>query len=258
MAGISWLLLPLSCLAASPIIDEARSLGSNERGRLEENLNKFEEETNYRVRVLTIDERRLDEKLTREQVKKAWNLPDERSLIVILQAGKGNVLSFNAGAEVSKLLPARFFNELSGRMGNVYSIGESGENSAIEESVSIIEKCLRKGGCALVPGIGEDQYYATLACTSMSGLIFGLASLASYKEFQKKPKQRELFYQYTPVFLSPLWGVFLSLGIQPLIARDADLHYTLQNAGDGPSPPSGGRRERLVFQEVSVSTETED
>eukprot|EP00960_Hanusia_phi_P048272 758853-Hanusia_phi.AAC.1 len=171
LAGLSWLLLPLSCMAASPIIDEARSLGSNERVRLEENLKSFEEETKYRIRVLTVDERRLDTKLSKEEIKSAWNLPDDRSLIVIVEAGKGNVLSFNAGGEISKLLPARFFNELSGRMGNVYSIEASGENSAIEESVSIIEKCLRKGGCALVPGIGEDQYYATLACTSMSGLV---------------------------------------------------------------------------------------
>jgi hypothetical protein len=93
------------------------------RERLDENLAKFEEETGYKIRVLTRDGRRQDKASARagKDIKALWGLPDPKAVVVIVQAGNGNVLGFNSGDEVNRLLPARFFDELKGRLGNVYT-----------------------------------------------------------------------------------------------------------------------------------------
>jgi hypothetical protein len=68
------------------------------------------------------------------------------------------VLAFNSGAGAAKQLPASFFTELTGRLGNMFAVRQSGEAGAVVQSVRVIEQCLeRPGGCVHVPGIGEDQ-----------------------------------------------------------------------------------------------------
>lgn len=214
------------------ILDDARSFSTVAREKLDSNLQDFETETGYKVRVITRDGRRQDkaEAMGARNIKALWGLPDPKAVVVIVQAGNGNVLGFNSGDEVNKLLPSRFFEELKGRLGNVYTVAEDGEAGVVQEAVSAIEVCLRKGGCQVVPGVGKDQYYATLTCSSFAGVIFGTTFLFTTPPPKAKGKSGNV-WKFYPLLTMPLWGTFLLLGVNPLFQRAADPTLIAQNFG---------------------------
>lgn len=286
LAGAVCLSGAVDTAAMSPIIDGARTFGSGELSRLEENLNRFEKETSFHVRVLTRDARRAEQAVSGETIKKEWNLPDERAIIVVIDADKGNVLRFNVGKEVHAILPDQFFGELQGRFGNLYTVQKEGEDGVVIDAITVVEKCIKKGGCRVVPGIGEDQYTATLACSSGAGFVFGFTLLTTLKELQNKKDgtagSRDDVWKYSPLLFAPLWGSFLGLGINPLLARQAEPQLLYQNLGAfagvaavvavlGPlissssGPPSdgeggggGGQREGdLIYQTVTIDREND-
>ena len=51
-----------------------------------------------------------------------------------------------------------------------------GEASAILNTVKAISDCLEKGGCAVVPGLPENQYQLTLITSVFGGFIFGYST----------------------------------------------------------------------------------
>jgi len=216
--------------AAPYVIDEAKAIPSGQEARIEKRLNALSEETGFRVRVLTRDGRTPGK--TGPEIKELWGLPDEKSLVVVVQTSNGNVLSFNSGKAVAKLLPDRFFSELGNRLGNKYAVSDNGENGVVEDAVVKIDGCLRKGGCFFVPGVSPDQYQATLTCSAIGGSVFGFSVLTSLQFIEKKARGQDAIFKYAIFLYMPLWGLFyLGLGINPLLQREAETQLFLQNTG---------------------------
>ncbi len=194
----------------TPVIDLARALSKNQRKELERSLNQFEDDTGWKLRVLT-----QYEKTPGLAVRKFWNL-DERSLLLIADPRGGNLLNFNVGDAFYALMPRLFWVELQTRFGNQYYVREKGEDAAIIDSLNAVELCLERGGCEFVPGLSKELSLLTLASTILGGLIAGFAS--------SPRKDKEIISIPWLLLFSPLWimlsGIF---GIAPVITRTNEL-----------------------------------
>ncbi len=66
------------------------------------------------------------------------------------------------------------------RISAYYSLpepGTQGESAAVLNTTDALVECLEKpGGCAVVPGLPEDQYKLTLGTSILGGLVAGYAS----------------------------------------------------------------------------------
>jgi len=98
----------------TPIIDLAKTLSEKQRLELENSLNSYEQETGWKIRVLS-----QYEKTPGLAVKDYWNL-DETSLLIIADPRGGNLLSFNVGDAYFALMPRIFWVELQTRFGNQF------------------------------------------------------------------------------------------------------------------------------------------
>jgi hypothetical protein len=214
-----------------PVLDQAKVVSSKAGARLVENLESFEEETGYRILVLTEDPQRMNK--SPKELKKFWGLPDPNAIIVLVRPSSGNILAFNYGDNIKPKLPDRFFGELVGRLGNKYNVADVGADGTVRETVTILETCLRKDkGCFAVPGIGKDQYTATLVSSAAGGVFFGFSALTSAQFISKKAKGEDAIFKYAPLLFFPLWGLFfVGLGLNPLLQREADIQLILQNTG---------------------------
>jgi hypothetical protein len=216
---------------APPVLDQARTLTTKAQERIIRDLNAFEEESGYRILVLSEDPRKVNK--TPKELKQLWGLPDPDAVVVLVRPGAGNILLFNYGENIKKLLPDRFFGELTGRLGNMYNVRDVGEDGVVEESVRLLETCLRREkGCFTVPGIGKDQYTATLASSLAGGVFFGFSALTSAQFVQKNAKGEDAIFKFAPVLFFPLWGLFfIGLGLNPLLQREAEVQLIAQNVG---------------------------
>lgn len=215
---------------APPVLDQARTLTSRASARLVENLEQFEEDTGYRIFVLTEDPQVINK--SPKQLKAMWGLPDPNAIVVLVRPGAGNILAFNYGDKIGKLLPDRFFGELTGRLGNMYNVKDVGADGVVQETVGILEKCLQKGGCFAVPGIGKDQYTATLVSSLAGGVFFGFSALTGAQFISKNAKGEDAIFKFAPILFFPLWGLFfIGLGLNPLLQRQAEMQLVLQNVG---------------------------
>ena len=216
---------------ASPVLDQARTLTSRASARLAENLENFEEETGIRILILSEDPQVVNK--TPKELKALWGLPDPDAIVVLIRPGSGNILAFNYGEKIAKILPDRFFGELTGRLGNLYNVRDVGADGVVQETVGILEKCLTKtGGCFFVPGIGKDQYTATLVSSLAGGVFFGFSALTGAQFISKDAKGEDAIFKYAPLLFFPLWGLFfIGLGLNPLLQREADAQLILQNVG---------------------------
>lgn len=193
----------------TPIIDLAKSLTSVQEERLSQELQQFEAETGWKLRVLTQYDRTPG-----LAVKDYWGL-DDKSVLLVADSRGGNILNFNVGDAVYSLLPRTFWVELQTRYGNLYFVREEGEDQSILQSLESIKTCLRQGGCRVVPGLPREQWILTLITSVVGGTICGFAAQP------RRPGQ--LFaWQWALVF-SPLWGIlFIAFGIAPVITRTAE------------------------------------
>ena len=123
----------------TPVIDLARTLSESQRSKLEKGLKEYEDETGWKIRVLSQYERTPG-----LAVREYWDL-DERSLLVIADPRGGNLLNFNVGDALFALMPRIFWVELQTRFGNQYYVREHGEDGAILDAVSTVEGCLSSG-----------------------------------------------------------------------------------------------------------------
>ena len=89
----------------TPIIDLAKTLSEKQRLELENSLNSYEQDTGWKIRVLS-----QYEKTPGLAVKDYWNL-DETSLLIIADPRGGNLLSFNVGDAYFALMPRIFWVE---------------------------------------------------------------------------------------------------------------------------------------------------
>lgn len=200
----------------TPVIDLARTLSESQRSKLEKGLKEYEDETGWKIRVLSQYERTPG-----LAVREYWDL-DERSLLVIADPRGGNLLNFNVGDALFALMPRIFWVELQTRFGNQYYVREHGEDGAILDAVSTVEGCLERGGCQVVPGLPKEQWVWTLATSILGGLIAGFAAFPR--------KEGQLIAWGWVLLLSPLWVMLFGIfGIAPIVTRTTELIPLIRN-----------------------------
>jgi hypothetical protein len=205
----------------TPVIDLAKSLTSSQETALAKDITHFEDETGWKLRVLTQYDRTPG-----LSVRKFWGL-DDKSVLLVADPRGGNLLNFNVGDAVYQLLPRTFWIELQTRFGNLYFVREYGEDQSILKSLDSIKSCLRQGGCRAVPGLPREQWILTLITSVLGGVIFGFAA------HPRKPNQ--IFAWQWALIFSPLWGIlFIAFGLGPVISRTSDWVPIVRNfAGFG-------------------------
>lgn len=193
----------------TPVVDLGKSLNVVQEETLVKELNDFEQETGWQLRVLTQYDRTPG-----RAVIKFWGLND-RSILLVADSRGGNILSFAVGDDVYELLPRTFWIELQTRFGNLYFVREKGEDQAIIQALHTVENCLRQGGCNVVPGLPREQWILTLITSVIGGFICGFAA-------QPRTEGQVVAWQWALIF-SPLWGIlFVAFGIGPVVTRTSD------------------------------------
>lgn len=193
----------------TPVIDLARTFTDAQEAILVKELETFEAETGWKLRVLTQFDRTPG-----WAVRDFWGL-DDKSVLVVADARGGNILNFNVGRALYQFLPRTFWVELQTRYGNQFFVRENGEDQSILQALKSVEGCLRGGGCRVVPGLPREQWILTLITSIIGGIILGFASQP------RKPGQ-VLAWQWALVF-SPLWIIlFVAFGIGPVVTRTSD------------------------------------
>lgn len=193
----------------TPIIDLANSLTSVQQEALAKDLDSFETETGWKLRVLTQYDRTPG-----RAVKEFWNL-DDRSVMLVADPRGGNLLNFSVGDALFDLLPRTFWIELQTRYGNQFFVRDNGEDASIISALESIKTCLRQGGCNVVPGLPKEQWILTLITSILGGVVLGFAA------HPRKPGE-PFSWQWALIF-SPLWGIlFIAFGIGPVVTRTSD------------------------------------
>ncbi|MBE9044151.1 TPM domain-containing protein [Pleurocapsales cyanobacterium LEGE 10410] len=200
----------------TPVVDLANFLPELQEKSLIENLETFEAETGWKMRVLTQDDRSPG-----RAVKKFWGL-DDKSILLVADGRGGNLLAFSIGDDVYELLPRNFWIELQTRFGNMYYIREHGENNAIVEALESVKGCLQKNGCNAVPGLPQEQWILTLISSIVGGIILGVAVI---------PRNENQFIAWQwGLIMSPLWGIlFIAFGMGPVVIRTPDFLPLFRN-----------------------------
>ncbi|MEM8810380.1 MAG: TPM domain-containing protein [Cyanobacteria bacterium P01_G01_bin.38] len=191
------------------VIDLAKLLNAAQEDYLNEHLPEFEAETGWKLRILT----QFDETPGRA-VKDFWGL-DDKSVMLVADRRGGNILNFSVGDSVYPLLPRVFWIELQTRFGNQFFVRENGEDQAIMQAIASLETCLNRGGCAVVPGLPQEQWILTLVTSILGGVICGFAA--------HPRKEGQVFAWQWVLIFSPLWAIlFVAFGIGPVVTRTND------------------------------------
>jgi hypothetical protein len=193
----------------TPVVDLAKSLTDLQESKLVQELEQFETDTGWKLRVLTQYDRTPG-----RAVINFWGL-DDKSVLLVADARGGNILSFSVGDAVYPLLPRTFWIELQTRFGNLYFVRERGEDEAILEAIGTVKNCLQQGGCNVVPGLPQEQWILTLITSVIGGVICGFAA-------QPRRDDQIIAWQWALIF-SPLWGIlFIAFGIGPVVTRTSE------------------------------------
>lgn len=191
------------------VIDLANSLSSVQESNLDQHLAEFETETGWKLRVLTQYDRTPG-----RAVKDFWGL-DNHSVMLVADPRGGNLLNFSVGDDLYDFLPRTFWIELQTRFGNQFFVRDNGEDNSILGALNAIEICLRQGGCAVVPGLPQEQWILTLITSVLGGIICGFAA-------HPRKQGQSFAWQWVLIF-SPLWGIlFIAFGIGPVVTRTSD------------------------------------
>ncbi|BBC22411.1 TPM domain-containing protein [Pseudanabaena sp. ABRG5-3] len=191
------------------VIDLGRFLTDSEELALDQKLMRFEELTGWKLRVLTQVDRTPG-----RAVKDFWGL-DDRSVMLVADSRGRNLLNFSVGDEVYPLLSRGFWIELQSRYGNQFYVREQGYDQAILSSIDAITNCLEQDGCAVVPGIPQEQWILTLITSIVGGVVFGFAG--------HPRKEGEIFAWKWALIFTPLWGMlFISFGLGPVLTRTSE------------------------------------
>ncbi|OLP16840.1 methanol dehydrogenase [Leptolyngbya sp. 'hensonii'] len=198
------------------VVDLAKSLTGIQRENLDQDLQAFEAETGWKLRVLTQFDRTPG-----RAVKDFWGL-DDKSLLLVADSRGGNILNFSVGDDFYELMPRTFWIELQTRFGNQFFVRENGEDQAIIQSLESVKACLRRGGCRVVPGLPREQWILTLITSIVGGIVFGFAA--------HPRKEGQIFAWQWALIFSPLWAIlFIAFGIGPVVTRTSDFLPLLRN-----------------------------
>jgi hypothetical protein len=200
------------------VIDLAHNLTDGQRSSLESELDRFEQSSGWKLRVLTQYDRTPG-----QAVKDFWKL-DERSLLLVADERGGNLLNFNVGDALFALMPRTFWVELQTRYGNQYYVREHGRDGAILDALHSVQGCLEKGGCQVVPGLPTEQWVLTLCTSILGGLIVGFAA------YPRQNSDRRIEWAWV-LLLSPLWVILFGIfGVAPIVTRTNDWLPLARNA----------------------------
>jgi hypothetical protein len=203
---------------ATNVIDLAKALTPIQAENLSQELGAFEQETGWKLRVLTQYDRTPG-----RAVKDFWGL-DKKSFMLVADPRGGNLLNFSVGDDYYPLMPRTFWIELQTRFGNQFFVREHGEDESILETIHTLQICLRRGGCQFVPGLPREQWVLTLITSILGGVICGFAALP-------RKKGQLVAWQWALIF-SPLWGIlFIAFGIGPVVTRTSDWLPLARNIG---------------------------
>jgi hypothetical protein len=198
------------------VIDLGKFLNDAEELALDQKLTKFEEKSGWKLRVLTQVDRTPG-----RAVKDFWGLDDVSVMLVADGRGR-NLLNFSVGDTVYPMLPRGFWIELQSRYGNQFYVREQGYDQAILSSIDAIATCLDQDGCAVVPGIPQEQWILTLVTSIVGGVIFGFAG--------HPRKEGEIFAWKWALIFTPLWGMlFISFGLGPVVTRTSEWVPIIRN-----------------------------
>lgn len=132
------------------VIDLERFLASGEVRQLKEKIKYLEQRTGFKIRVLT----QRYPQTPGLAIRDYWGVDDNTVVIVAdYFSGNGQLLKFNVGANVDKILPPRFWSILSANYGNKFFLQKNSESMAIFNSVESIRTCLLKNGCVTPPDL---------------------------------------------------------------------------------------------------------
>jgi len=93
----------------------------------------------------------------------------------------------------------------------------------LEAAIGALDVCLRKGGCAVPPGLPSEQYYFTLGTSIAGGLVLGAVLRLDPVGFVQRRWVWGLLF-------APLWGTLaINFGIAPVISRTDDVQPVLAN-----------------------------
>lgn len=92
-------------------------------------------------------------------IRDYWGV-DDKTVVIVADyfGGSGQLLKFNVGPQVDRLLPPRFWSILSAKYGNTFYVRKNSESDAIVNSVDAIRYCLLQGGCATPPKDAESIF----------------------------------------------------------------------------------------------------
>lgn len=130
------------------VIDLERFLASGEVRRLRDRIDDVEKRTGFKIRLLT----QRYPQTPGLAIRDYWHVDDDTVVIVAdYFGGSGQLLKFNVGAGVDRLLPPRYWSILSANYGNKFYVEKNGEALSIINAVDSIRSCLLRGGCAAPP-----------------------------------------------------------------------------------------------------------
>ncbi|KAA8494400.1 Thylakoid lumenal 15.0 kDa protein 2, chloroplastic [Porphyridium purpureum] len=126
------------------VIDLENYLTSGEEAFLTNEIERIEKKKGVKIRVLT----QKYPSTPGAAIKDYWSVDDDTIVLVCdYFGGNGNLLKFNVGDNVYKVLPPRFWSLLASQYGNKFYIQKNGEDLAILNSLQRVGECLLGGGC---------------------------------------------------------------------------------------------------------------
>lgn len=128
------------------VIQVEKYLATNQVKNLEEVLSRLEQDTGFRLRVLT-QRYPVTPGLA---IRDYWKLGeegggDDKYIVMVVDefGGKGNPLNFNVGEGVKFALPNVYWTRLQGKFGNTFYVRENGLDVALLTAIDSIVNCLR-------------------------------------------------------------------------------------------------------------------
>lgn len=201
------------------IADYAKVLPSGTIDSQMKKLEQLEKDTGFKVRVLSRYTDSQGNIPSVEDLRVGWDIREDVGtyVVVFVDPSAPNVLSFKYGKKVQAILSRPFFTELQSRYGNMFYVRDEGEEKSISSTLDALDYCLRReDGCAVPPGLPEEQYIFTLICCVLGGFILGASLRLQPQGFVK----RQWVYA---VLFGPLWlTLSLSYGIGPVVSRTDD------------------------------------
>eukprot|EP00241_Pyramimonas_parkeae_P006608 CAMPEP_0114238522 /NCGR_PEP_ID=MMETSP0058-20121206/7969_1 /TAXON_ID=36894 /ORGANISM="Pyramimonas parkeae, CCMP726" /LENGTH=340 /DNA_ID=CAMNT_0001350637 /DNA_START=285 /DNA_END=1307 /DNA_ORIENTATION=- len=204
---------------SSYVLDYGRVLRGNAKLKLDSDLQRLQEDTGWKLVVLTSYGEGTAPPL--RALQQYWKA-DSKTIIVSVDEFKGNVLEFyydSVNPVVKQTIPRNVFQELRGRYGNVYYMKETGAESAVMEVTNVLRGCLNDGGCKFVPGLSQQQREFSLIAVTSGAFLSGAVL-------------RNTISKWTYIFLF-IWVPWIFLfGFYPLYVRQPDnLTPLFQNVG---------------------------